>query len=347
MENEKTVYTFDPKNDFVPWFSKKIDLMRLHPECFIFMRLLPRVGETIDTSGPLGAQKTPLLKLLYGDFRVFKTTDIKLVMHGQLFILDPIKEKIFPAQGNKDRAFGQAFEYHKKQLIAALPYVDIKDVLQKRLPYVKTIVAIKKILGQLKGKTDLEKKTIKGLRAALVMLDANKVINLFKTLTDDTTAFEKQVKDIIERELKANVFAIGLTEVLKQVSEEYKKQPKGNKQFMGEFMYNKIKQKFEEIKKGKTQKEQEVVARKFGAIEKKFMNMYRMPQDIRSVFSGYIKSADELKKLAPIESFYVWIEPYGLLLKILNDWVGVVKAKLTDPASKQLELLVSSLAILI
>jgi len=299
--DDKEVYQFTPDTNYIPWFIDKISRVRVHPEFLKFAGLLFGVMEEAVAYIGLQAKKTPLLQLLQekdpGDFN---PNIILIAIPDQLFFSRDAFDAVVPLGSKERSAFSQALAYHKLRLLEELPKIDIYDFLEGSLSAVETIQHIRDTLQPLEKKVLADKKKVIGkLHEELKSFAPNsdRVITLLQDLAGkkDLT-FEKQVRDVVDKARAQKGVAVQLLEVLKQASKDYKNKP------ASEFIYNKIK----DIVDPKT----------FETIEQKFMSLYRTPLTIRSMFFAQIKVGKEIEKVAPKQSFYKWIEPYGFLLNL-------------------------------
>jgi len=81
----------------------------------------------------------------------------------------------------------------------------------------------------------------------------------------------------------------------------------------------------------------------FKRAKRVFTDFNRTPLSVRNLFSKFIEDAQVMNKYSPKKSFYFLIEPYGLLLQVIQEWSKDVKGKSRNLAKNQYMLLVDSL----
>ena len=379
-KDEDGRYQFTPKTDYIVDFIKNIDRLRIHYEFFelkqvergIITLLLGVMDNLRDYIG-LKAKNYPiLLQLRTLDPSAFDPGFIKFAIPEQLFFnrdtyeqvmtiditqlwqqklkeieedetlgigeklvkAEQVKKELRNMKQKKWLALPQVFAYHKILLIAQLPEIDIHEYLEGNIKGVTTIHAIKSTLQQLKGRANpQQKKIITALENELKELKLNieKIIVLFEKLTNKKTiTFEKTIRDVLTKEQDKKKNAIVFIEVLIAANTEYKKKKTPVSVFM-----------FEEIKK-RAQKGG-IDKKVFDSAKQVFTDFNRTPLSVQRLFSSVIGDAQVVNKYGPKKSFYSWIEPYGLLLQVIQEWSKDVKGKSKNLAEKQYMLLVDSL----
>ena len=240
--------------------------------------------------------------------------------------------------GKKSReklmALQQALAYHEIRLTAQLPEIDIHEYLEGNIEGVTTIQTIKSTLQQLKGRVNpQQRKIITALENELkeLKLDIEKIIGLFEKLTNKPIIFEKTIRDVLTKEQDKKKNAIAFLEVLITANKEYKKKKIPVSVFM-----------FEELLKKRAEKDG-IDEGKFKWAKRVFTDFNRTPISVQRFFNSVIGDAQVVNKYGPKESFYSWIEPYGLLLQVIQEWSKAVKNKSRNLAEKQYMLLVDSL----
>ena len=377
VKKEDGKYQFTPKTNYIADFIKEIDRLRIHYEFFelkqIKRGLIKLLLGITDDPKALKAKDYPVLaRLRAKDPHVFDPTNFRFAIPEQLFFnrdsyyeviaidisqeeqqriqqIDEdekysVRDKLTKSQEVREEfvekqqegKFGlqQALAYHEIRLTAQLPEIDIHEYLEGNIEGVITIKAISGTIKQLKGRVNPKQKSIivaleKELKE--LKLDIEKIIDLFKTLTNKKTiSFEKTIRDVLTKEQGKKKNAIAFIEVLIAANTEYKKK----KTPVSVFMFEELKRRAEKggIDKGV-----------FSRAKRVFIDINRTPLSVRNLFSSVIIDGQVVNKYGPKESFYSWIEPYGLLLKVIQEWSKNVESKSNDLAKNQYTLLVNSL----
>lgn len=370
-------YQFTPNTDYIIDFIKDIDRLRIHYEFFELKQIRKRVIKLFlgitDDPKTLKAKDYPVLaQLRTTDPNVFDPTNFRFAIPEQLFFnrdtyeqvittdisqrlkqkfkeikkdktlgirdkftrSEEVKEEFIEKQQEKKFALQQALAYHEIRLTAQRLEIDIHEYLEGNIKGVTTIRAIKGTLQQLKGRVNpQQRKIITALENELkeLKLDIEKIIGLFEKLTNKKTiTFEKTIHDVLTKEQGEKKNAIVFIEVLIAANKKYK----NKKTPVSVFMFEEIKKRAEKdgIDEGK-----------FKWAKRVFTDFNRTPISVQRLFNSVVGDAQVVNKYGPKESFYSWIEPYGLLLQVIQEWSENVESKSKDLAEKQYMLLVNSL----